>query len=160
MIASAASLDVAADNGRVAVAGRGAVVFTLFLDGPVPDDINFIEDTSAQVRTAHKRWATVSIYRRGIPFPDGPTRARAAEVSRRSSSDVDVIVLEGNQLWASAARGIMTGIFLLTPGRVEHKVVSNVDDAIDIVGQSLPADLAELRKTWALFQTWQATIAR
>lgn len=89
-------------NGVIAVwTGRVTVDALLRLDAFQPP------------RSAHDSYYFVSVNPPGLPFPDSKTRAHARELIRKRDRDSlhAITVLEGDGLFASAGRVVLSNLF-------------------------------------------------
>ncbi len=140
-------------------ASSGPVIFSA-ITGPItPDDIDRMEASTVIVRARHTRVAAVTLVSKSTPMPDKPTRERAAAAAKRSQGGFEVIVLTSGGLWSSAARAVLTGIYLFSGKMDEHHVVTDIDEAVKIVSMHLPYDLEKTKAAATAFTALLSTSA-
>lgn len=145
---------------RYSQVSRGAIIMTSFTQTPVLADVDVLHAFAEEVRRRNRRVAIITQVATGAKMPDAPTRARAAELQKAATvSGIDVVVLTGGGLWSTAARAVLTGIYLVSGKLSENRVAVDVDEAVRIVAAELPTDLEQLKKMASDFQAWLATKA-
>jgi hypothetical protein len=124
-------------------------------------DVDRWDEFCTPLRVRFGRLAIVTIAE-GVQIPTEDVRARSAqhaERARKYGEGVDVILLKGDGLWLAAARAVLTGIYLLSKRQGEHRVVPDVERAIDEVAERLPRDASVVRAVFAGFDAFEAGLA-
>lgn len=93
------------------------------------DALQRIEAFQNSARSAHPSYYFVSVNPTGLPFPDSKTRTVAKELLRKRDHEplVAIAVLEGDGLFASAGRVVLSTLF--TRVSAKDVVCENLDEA-------------------------------
>lgn len=117
--------------GRIAIFGLRNI--TLVVWGEVAD----LESVDHLARVGKERirdypcgLSDVHVIGRQLGLPDADTRARLLEESRHATSHLAAVavVVGGSGFWASAIRGLVTGMHVLLAGEFELKLFGEDED--------------------------------
>ncbi|HEY1100102.1 MAG TPA: hypothetical protein VGF99_14290 [Myxococcota bacterium] len=132
-------------HGSFAIGDIDAVFF-LEIDGALsPADIDAMAPMADTLRETFAKNCTITMIHR-VPMPDGPTRERAAWLSNRNvAGTTSIVVFMDTGFWATAARSVLTGIYMLSGRQQEHRVCATLDEAIVAAAAAVQMPVERLR---------------
>ena len=86
-----------------------------------------------RIRECPSGLSDVHVIGRQLGLPDAATRARLLEESRKATAHLAAVaaVIGGNGFWASAIRGLVTGMHVMLAGPFELRLFGENDDLAD-----------------------------
>ena len=131
-------------RANIAVGAWGRVCLQSWLNRVELEDVRFaFRHIAAQPREVKR--ATLAIGGLGVKMPDEQTRKASAELMAKLDPTLiaSAVVVDGEGFFASAARGVIAGIFALSRSRVPQRAFRSVQEATAWLAPKLELDEAQ-----------------
>lgn len=146
-------VDLAERRPALNLVAVGPVLFLEIVGQLTPGDVDAMPRFHQAMRRADQSAVITLVHRVGLP--DAETRARAAEAMRHiQPGTTRVVALLAGGLFASAARSVLTGLYVVSGGRHLHNIVTNVDDAKVVVAGGLGVSKDVVDRVYDTFCAW------